>query len=68
MSGEPAFDRGMLVGGVVVHHQMDVELCANIGPRALEEVEIFMVTMPAFAGSDRLPGGDIQGGEQGLVP
>jgi hypothetical protein len=52
------------VGGVVVHHQ--VQLAVGIGPGdLLEEGEELLVAVAGLAGRGDLPGGDLQRGEQG---
>jgi hypothetical protein len=64
VGGQPRPDRWVLVGGVVVHHQ--VQLADGIGPgHLLEEGEELLMPVPGFAGSGDLPGRDLQRREQG---
>src|SRR6478609_3099772 len=66
---QPGFDLGVLVGGVVVHHQ--VELLVGVGPRDVcEEGEELGVPVPVPAHRGDLAGGDLECGEQcgGAVP
>ena len=53
----------MLVGGVVVDDEMDVEVRGYAGVDMPQEGEELLV--PALALRQHLAGGDIQGGEQG---
>ena len=54
----------MLVGGVVVEH--DMQLTARVGAgHQLEEVQELAVTMAGMAGVSHLPGGHRQRGKQG---
>ena len=53
-AGEPSSDLGMLVGGVVVDDEMDVELGRHIGLDMAEEGEELLVTMAGFALGDIL--------------
>src|SRR6476659_4645445 len=53
-AGEPGSDLGMLVGGVVVDNEMDVELDRHIGLDVTQEGEELLMTMARFAlGDDR---------------
>ena len=63
--GEPLADLGVLMGAVVVQH--DVQVRAGMGGGDLfEEAQEFLVAVPGVAGvRGDLPGGDLQGGEQG---
>ena len=62
--GQPGLDVGVLVGGVVVHH--DVQLAARVGlGDLLEEAQELVVAVPRVAGVGDLAGRDLQGGEQG---
>jgi hypothetical protein len=59
----------MLVGGIVVHHQ--VQLPVRIGAREVsEEGQELLVAVPVLAQPSDLAGGDLQRGEQcgGAVP
>ena len=64
-AGEPSLDVGMLVGGVVVDDEMDVELGRHIGLDVTQEGEELLMTMARFAlGEDRAVE-HVEGGEQG---
>ena len=53
-AGEPSSDFGMLVGGVVVDDEMDVELGRHIGLDVAQEGEELLMAMAGFAlGDDR---------------
>lgn len=61
--GEPVTDFLLLVGGVVVHHQ--VQLLVRVCPRdVFEEHQKFLVTVPWPADPGDLSGGDLEGCEQ----
>jgi hypothetical protein len=62
--GEPAADQRDLMGGVVVHDQMDVEPLRHVGFDLVEELAELGRTMAGEALSDHLAGGDVEGGEQ----
>ena len=54
----------MLVGGVVVDH--DVQFAPRVGlGDLLEEPQELLVAVPVVAGVDHLAGGDLECGEQG---
>ena len=64
VSGEPGFDRRCLVGGVIVEHQMDVEIGRHgLFDRGQEPAE-FDRAVALVATADDPAGGDVQGGEQ----
>src|SRR6266850_357426 len=51
---KPSSDLGMLVGGVVVDNEMDVELGRHIGLDVAQEGEELLMTVAGFAlGNDR---------------
>ena len=58
---EPGADHGVLVGGVVVHHQVQTHTGVGAGELAQEP----QVAVPGQAVLGHLPGGDLQGGEPG---
>ena len=64
VAGEPRFPGRGLVGGVIVEHQMDVE----IGRHGLldrgQELAEFDRAVTLVAAADDMAGGDIQSGEQ----
>jgi hypothetical protein len=47
--GKPGSDLGVLVGGVIVDDEMDVEFCRNIGLDVPQEGEELLVAMAGFA-------------------
>ena len=57
---EPGLDRGRLVGGVVVHHEMDIELRWQVGVDRAQELQELAATVSAVKLSDDLAGGDVQ--------
>jgi hypothetical protein len=64
VGGEPVPDLDPFVGGVVVHHQ--VQLGVGVGAGDLfQEGQELLVAMPGLAGAGHGAGGDLQGGEQG---
>ena len=67
MLGQPSFDRGVFVGGVVVGDQMQVEAFGRAAVDEPQEFHPFLVTMALHAFADHFAGGDIEGGEQGSV-
>ena len=64
-AGEPCSDLGMLVGGVVVDDEMDVELGRHIGLDVTQEGEELLMTMAGFALGDDRAVEHVEGGEQG---
>ena len=73
---EPVADVLVLVGGVVVHHQVQLDRLTGlvvedvaVGPLdLLEEGEELLVAVPRFQRGSDLAGGDIERGEQGRGP
>ena len=61
---QPGFDLGMLVGGVVVDDEMDVQGFGHVGVDVAQEGEDFLVPMASFALREHFAGGHVQGGEQ----
>ena len=61
---EPRLDLGGLVGGIVIHDDMDIEPVRYVGIDLFEEVQELgrAVTLVAFA--DDEPRGDIECGKQ----
>ena len=57
------------VGGVVVHHQVQLAVGVAAG-HMLEERQELLMSVPVLAQPGDLPGGDLQGGEQrgGAIP
>jgi len=64
MSRQPALDGGMLTGGVIVHHQVDVQLRRDVGFDLPQELEVFLMAMTRSAAGEDLAGGDVQGGKE----
>ena len=65
MSDQPSTNGRGFVGGVVVHHQMDIEIERNIGLDFTQELEELASAMAREAFSDHLPRRNIKGREQG---
>ena len=64
-SGQPALDAGVLVGGMVVDDEVDVEVRGHVGVDVFEEAqELLMAVVRPALGQDPA-GGDIQGREEG---
>ena len=61
---EPSSDLGMLVGGVVVDDEMDVELGRHIGLDVTQEGEELLMAMARFALGDDRAVKHVEGGEQ----
>ena len=64
MAGQPASHRRRLVGCVVVHDQMDVEVVGDLGFESAPELKELAAAVTRKALSDDLAGGDVEGGEQ----
>lgn len=54
MPPEPGFHTGMLVGFIVVHDQMQVDLGRGFGVDLFEEADEFLMPMPRHAVADHL--------------
>ena len=63
--GQPALDAGMLVGGMVVDDEVDVEVRGHVGIDVLEEAQELLVARARPALGEDPAGGDVQGGEEG---
>jgi hypothetical protein len=59
-----AFTMGWVLCGVVVQHQVDVEVCRDLAVDDLEEREELAVTMPPEAVVHHIAGGCVQRREQ----
>ena len=57
---QPGLDLGMLVGGVVVDHEMDVEMGRHAGVDMPQEGEEFLVPVAPLALGEHFSGGDIE--------
>src|SRR6516164_1839519 len=64
VAGEPRFDGWRFVGGVVVEHQMDVEIGWHGLLDLRQEFAEFDRPVVLVAAADDPTGGDVQGGEQ----
>ncbi len=62
---EPAFDRRMLVCGIVVHNQMKVECGWNAQLDLFEEAEILLMTVALLARSNDFTASNVESGEKG---
>ena len=63
--GQPSLDPGMLVRGVVVDDEMNIEVHGDVGLDVAQELEELLVTMTGLALGHHFPGGDIQRREEG---
>src|SRR3954452_2297215 len=63
-AGEPVADQRGLVGGVVVHDEMDIEIIRHIGLDRVEKFAEFGGAMAREALADYPAGGDVERGEQ----
>lgn len=63
-SGQPGFDFGMFVGGVVIDDQMHVEVFGHIGVDVSQEGEEFLMSMACLALGDDFTVSDIECREQ----
>ena len=61
--GEPGLDHRGLVGGIVVHDDVDIESFGQSGIDLFEEVEKLGGPVALVAFADDEAGGDIEGGE-----
>ena len=66
--GEPVADRLRLVGRVVVHDDVDVEVGRNVGLDVIQELPELRAAVAPVALSDDRPGGDVEGGDSEVVP
>lgn len=60
MPSQPAFDRWMLVRGVVIDDEMDIKLCRDIGVDLLKKAEILLMSVPTLARGHHIAGCDVQ--------
>ena len=63
--GQLTLDTGMLVGGMVVNDEVDVEVRGHVGVDVLEEAQKLLVAVARPALGQDSAGGDVQGGEEG---
>ena len=64
VGGEPVADLDALVGGLVVHHQVQLAVGVGTGDLAQEPQELLVAVAGLAAGGDRA-GGDVERGEKG---
>ena len=60
---QPVADQRGLVGGVVVHDKLDVEIVGDVGFDPIEELAELGGAVPSVALADDTAGGDVQRGE-----
>ena len=61
---EPCRHLGMLVGGIVVEHEMEIEFWRSVAVDGSQEAQELLMPVALHALADHRPGGDIEGGEQ----
>ena len=61
---QSGFDFGVLVGGVVVYDEMDIQRLGHVGVDVAQEGEELLVPMASFVLREHCAGSDVQGGEQ----
>lgn len=64
MLDQPRFDLGVLVGGVVVAHQMHIQVCGDGVLDVAQECQVFLMPMAWLALRDKRAVEHIQGGKQ----
>jgi len=62
--GQPAFDLGVLMGAIVVHDQVDVQVRRHGLVDVLQELQELLMTVPRLALREHLAGGYVESGEQ----
>jgi len=65
--GQPAPYFLVLMGGVVVHYQVDIQVRQHIGIDMVEEPQKFLMPVARLASGQDLAGSNVQGGEQGSI-
>src|SRR5215472_6215910 len=65
MPGEPGANFGVLVGGVIVEHDVDHLAGRNVGFDGIEKAYEFLVTVTLHAAADDLAFQDVECGEEG---
>src|SRR5918911_3577175 len=63
-TGKPALNFGHLVGPVVIHHQMNIEVLRDGLVDTLQEAQKLLMSLTVVQRSDHFAGGDVQGGKQ----
>src|SRR5215210_3530223 len=64
MLGQPGLHVGMVVGAVVVEHEVNVETLGHLAVDDLEKEEEFLVAVAGQAQPGDLAGGGVEGGEE----
>jgi hypothetical protein len=64
MTGQPGFDLGMFVGGVIVHHQVHVEVGGDVAVQMLEKGQELLMAMAWFALGNHAAIEDVEGREE----
>ena len=62
--GQPAFDAGMFVRGVVVNDQVHLQVLGHVLLDLSEEIQIFLMPVPLATLREHFAVGRIQGGKQ----
>ncbi len=62
---QPSLDLGMLMRGVVVDDEMNIEVSGDVGLDGAQELKELLVTMTGLALGHHFPGGYVQGGKSG---
>ena len=57
---QPGAHLGMLVGGVIVHYQVDIQFGGNAGRQAAQERQELLMTMARLAFGKNSPRGNVE--------
>lgn len=70
MAGQPDFNLGVFMGGVVVHDDMEVEFRGRVRIDLAQKGDKLLMPVSWFATADDLAAGHVQGGKErgGAVP
>ncbi len=60
MGGKPALNLGMLVGSVVVDHQMDFQIRWHTGIHLFEKLVVLLMAMAVLTAGEYLTSCDVQ--------
>ena len=66
--GEPGTHLGMLVGGIIVDQEVEVEPGGHLAIDAAQEREELLMTLSPGTGARHLAGGHVEGGGHGRGP
>ena len=58
---QPGFDLGVFMGGIVVQHQMEVEVGGDVAVQVAEKGEELLMAMAWFALRNHAPIEDVEG-------